>query len=701
MFHPIKGGSKLTIGDGDSIKVDVHLPPVGYVWNYHTEQLEPTEIICRSTIKAEQFWERPKQPTNYSRRSKREKEKQKTDPEHFDPELREYRAREWHRRLYGAWFMNNGEYVFLPGPYYFYLAHWTIDVGAPKYKRADLRKAYFWEYCCQDPLCYGMVEMTKRRVGKTYFGACMLYEYVSRNINAHAGIQSKLAPDAKKVFQEKLIQPWRKLIDFFRPEFDTSKGDVPKSELRFFKPSKKGSNVDEDYDEAGELESWIDFGSSDIYHYDGQKMLRYLCDEVFKTTEVDVLKRHDVIKPCLENEDGEIIGKAIYTSTVEDMEGQGFLELYTKLWEQSDMNKRNKNGRTESGLYRWFTAAQEIMYVDKYGNPDIERALESIANELEGKSDPRKRSDYIRKFPRTWEEAFRSGSQDCLFDAEKLDDRATTLRAIKEANLFTRCNIIPDTEVPEGELPRMRIVKHKNGRWRLSNKFLEWFEGQENDVMRRGSQFLPKNNLKFVMGVDPFDHNRTKDGHFSQGAAAIYMKFDPLNQDLSDNFIGYYIGRPSKASIFYDDILKMCHYLSCQMLYEDQKPNIENHFVDEGYGAFLVRDSKGNPGISASGKTHQIMSEHIEAYIDDNCHRCIFLDMINDWTALRLDDTTKYDLAMATGYALIAASNIRRKEKKLSVLNKAKPTSLVRKYKLGRARARRGFAVSRSRVRSK
>lgn len=681
MFNPVEGGSKLTIGDGD-IKVQVHLPPVGFVWNHDIGELEPTEIICRSSIKSEQFWQKPKAPDNYVRRARREKDKQKTDPEYFDPELTAYRAREWHRRLYGAWFMNNGEYVYLPGPYYFYLAHWTIDVGAPKYKRADLDKAYFWQYCCEDPCCYGMVEMTKRRVGKTYFGACMLYEYISRTANAHAGIQSKIAPDAKGVFQEKLIQPWRKLIDFFRPEYDKSKGDVPKSELRFFKGSSKGSKAVDDYDEGGELESWIDFGSSDVYAYDGQKMLRYMCDEVFKTTEVSILKRHDVVKPCLENEDGDIIGKAIYTSTVEDMEGHGFLELYTKLWERSDMSKRNENGRTESGLYRWFTPAQKIMYVDKFGNPDIERALRAIENELAGKSDSRDRADYIRKFPRTWQEAFRASSQDCLFDSDRLEERAVQLRFIKEKDLFVRCNLIPDTEVPEGELPQMKIVKNKNGRFRFSNEFLEWFAGQENDVMRRGSQFQPKNNLRFVVGVDPFDHNRTKDGKFSQGAAAIFMKHDPLNPDLSDNFVGYYLGRPSKASIFHDDILHLCHWLSCQMLYEDQKPNIEDHFTDSGYGAFMVRDSKGNPGISASGKTHQTMAEHIEAYIDDNVERCIFLDMIIDWLGLDLSDTTKFDLGMATGYALIAASNIKRKEKKLKLLGKSRPNGLVRKYKI-------------------
>jgi hypothetical protein len=678
MFKPIVGGSSMFVGE-EELAVEVHLPPPGFVLNDDTGELEPSEIICRSSIKEDQHWERPKRPENYDKLSKREKDLQKTNPEYFDSDLNAYRSREWHRRLYGCWFMNNGEYTYLPGPYYFYLAHWTLDVGPPKFKLADLHKSYFWQYCVEDPNCYGMVEMTKRRVGKSFFAACMLYEYISRTSNARAGIQSKTRPDAESVFNEKLIQPWRKLIDFFRPDFDRSKGDVPKSELRFFKTSGKGSKVEVEYNEGAELESWVDFKSSETHAYDSQKMKRYLCDEIFKTTEVDILKRHDVVKPCLENEDGDIIGKSIYTSTVEDMEG--FLELYTKLWKESDVTKRNENGRTVSGLYRWFTPAQKIMYVDKYGIPDEERALTKIANEISGKSDdPRDAADYIRKNPRNWKEAFKTGGDNCLFNPIKLDDREVTLSFIDEKDLFERYDLIWDDEVPEGEIPKVRWIKNRNGRFRFAKDFFERF--QANDVQRRGSSFLPKNNLRFTIGIDPFDHNRTKDGKFSQGAAAVYQKYDPLDSDNSEMFIAFYLGRPSSSAIFYEDMVKLCHLLSCQMLFEDNKPKIGDHFIDRGYGHFLVRDEKGHPGISGSPKTHQVMAEHLEAHIEDCCHRVIFIEMIKDWKELDLDNTTAYDLAMATGYALIAASKIKRVESKLSKLKKVSPTTFVRKFNL-------------------
>jgi hypothetical protein len=683
MYKPIPGGSTYVVGE-EELATTVYLPPVGYVWNWETNELEKTEeIICRSSVPSEQFWERPLRPDNYSKKVKREKLIQKSDPDYYDPELQNYRAREWHRRKFGAWFLNNGQYIYLTGPYYFYLAHWTIDIGPPAFKIADLDKAYFWDYCVEDPFCYGMLEMTKRRVGKTYFGACMIYEYASRVKSAHSGIQSKTGADAKKVFSEKLIQPWRKLIDFFRPTFDTAQGNIPKTTLRFFQPVSKGEKALEEDEESveNELSSWIDFENSGENAYDSQKLLRYLCDEIFKTIEANIIKRHAVIKPCLEDESGNIIGKAIYTSTVEEMEG--FLEDYVKLWKQSDMNLRNENGRTESGLYRFFTPAQKIMFVDRYGYPDEARALEHIAREITGMSDPRDIASYIRKHPRNWKEAFSAGGDNCIYDPIKLENRQTILNFKKEKELFKRYNLIWDesSKNEKGIPTKVRKVENANGRFCFAWDFSD--EALANNVAWKNNLFIPKNTTQFVIGIDPYDHNRTKNGTFSQGAALVYMKYDPLGDDFfQENFVAYYLGRPATAPEFWEDMVKLCHYFSCQMLFEDQKPGVMHHFIERGYGAFLLRNDKGEPGISASEKTHASIAELTEAFISDNINRVMFPRLIKDWLEYDPDDTQKFDMAMAAGYALIAANRIRLRIKTISKMIRPTRSTFVRRYSI-------------------
>jgi hypothetical protein len=176
----------------------------------------------------------------------------------------------------------------------------------------------------------GMIEVTKRRQGKTMRAGAFLFELTSRSKNKNAGIQSKTFDDAKdNVFAKGVIMPFKYLPDFFIPIYDTEKGMTPKGELRFFKTNKRGAN-DDIFTEKVELESMITFKSSDKFAYDGMKLHRYLADEAGKTKNVDVYERHQVVQFCLQQEE-TIIGKALYTTTVEEMEDGG--ESFKALWQ--------------------------------------------------------------------------------------------------------------------------------------------------------------------------------------------------------------------------------------------------------------------------------------------------------------------------------------------------------------------------------
>ena len=674
MFNPVPGGSSMLIGEED-LAVLVHLPPVGKVVNA-SGVVEDCEIITRSPKKDEQYWERPEPPADWAKKRKKEKRMQESDPGFVDDELQDYRAREWHRRLNGVWVMINGNPLFFTGLYYYYLTHWRIDIGHPEFRLADLHKMYFLDYCVKDPDCYGMLDLAKRRSGKTFQGTAFLTEFSSRTSNAHSGIQSKTGGDAKVVFSEKLIQPFRKLPDFFKPTYDTTQGNVPKRELRFFQPSIKGKQAEaEDYDDVEELESWVDFMPATETAYDPQKMLRYLCDEIFKTVEINILKRHDVVKPCLEDTSGAISGKALYTSTVEEIEGH--IDRYIKFWENSDFKKKNKNGRTVSGLYRYFTPAQNVMFLDKFGYPDVDRALEHIQNEIDGKKDPRDKSDYIRKNARNWKEAFNTSGTDCLYDPMKINDRELILNF--RDNNFERCKLDWDEDG--------NVVKRKspNGNYMFSWDFEDI--SQTNNVKERAGEYHPLNNLKFTIGIDPFDHNRNQDGTFSDGAAAVFRKYDSLDEDKSDNFVCLYIGRPPTAKMFFEEMVKLCHYFGCAMLHENNKPTIEDYFKENRHGAFMIRDARGNPGIATGEKTIIQIVEETEVFIDTRCQVVDFPQLLSDWKGFDMNNTTKFDIGMASGIALIAASRIRRKLKKVSKFSKKSDvTHFFRKHKLPKAK---------------
>jgi len=221
MYRKLEGGEILNIQG-----LDCCLPPVGYVYNINTRVLEKREIYSRSPKKEEQYWERIPLPVWYAATMKKwddyDKKKKDEEPDFYDEKLEYFKAQEWDRRLNGFWYYNNGKPTFLTGLHYMYLQWWPIDVGFPKFRMPDLEKFYFIDYCIQDPECMGMVEVTKRRFGKSFVAGIFATEYVTRTKMTNAGIQSKTGPDAKKFFSKTVVNPFRRQPRFFRPEYDTS-----------------------------------------------------------------------------------------------------------------------------------------------------------------------------------------------------------------------------------------------------------------------------------------------------------------------------------------------------------------------------------------------------------------------------------------------------------------------------------------------
>lgn len=624
-----------------------HVPPPGFVFNILTGELEERIIVSSSPKKAEQIFTHTPMPKDYVKLRAKEEQRQNEDSEYFDPKLEQFRQQEWDRRLNGYWFYNNGVPTYITGLHYFYLNYWHLDTGLPKYRDTDRRYFYFLQYCIEDPECMGMVEITKRRQGKTFRGGVFLYDYTSRTNNAKSGIQSKTGADAREVFRKAVIQPFKKLPDFFVPIFDTSKGLTPTSELRFYQTTIKGKRAKTIKDEK-ELESAIDWKTSDAISYDGQKLHRYLGDEVGKTTEINVWERWLVTKYCHLDDEGRIIGKALLTTTVEDMEQGG--EPFKRIWDNSNQNTKTGK-RTPSGLYRYFCSAAETRYYNQYGVADRDRAETEIREERKLLAhDPRALSSVIRKEPIEWEEAFRIDGSKCLYNPELLNERMDRLSW--KDNLTTRGNFV---WLNSDRDTRVVFEPSKNGRWEVAKLFDK--DEDSNKVTRSGGVFSPANGLGFVMGVDPVDHSTTEDGRRSNGAGIVLQKYSAArgNDIYNDAFVAKYAYRPESVQIFYEDMIKMAVYYGCPVLFENQKIGIMHYFADRGYLPFLMwLPERNQPGIAASPKTHQQIAELTEDYINRNHDKVYFKDLIKDWLEFDISKTTKFDIAMAAGYALIA-----------------------------------------------
>lgn len=645
MYYPVPDGS-VEIIQG----FECQLPPVGYGKNRLTGELEYIGVIKKSIKPEKQMWQRIELPHDWDKKRKAEIRQQAIDPEYFDLELEKIRELHWRYRLCGVWFMINGKETYITGSYYMYLNWCPIDIGYPYYRDTDRRFYYVWEFCVEDPRCAGLVDIERRRMGKTYKSGSILLDRASLNKNHHGGIQSKTSTDAKQVFLKTVVTFFKKYSDFFRPVYDKSKGMTPTSELRFFQTSKKGRNAEAILD-GDELESWIDYGSSEPFHYDGSKLNTYVMDEFGKTMECNVWDRWNVVRFCID-QDGQWVGKALLTTTIEEMENGG--ENGKRIWDSSDPLERNENGRTKSGLYRFFLPAYETTFFDQYGMPDVERAKAHYLNERAGLiSDPRALSSMIRKNPFDIHEAFRIDGDRCLYDAMKLNLQLDSLSY--KQNLTTRGNFVWEN----GEaFTKVKFEKAHNGRWEVCWLFDN--HDDANKVVARNGRYYPNNNAGFTIGCDPFKYDAVKDARRSDCAAFAFKKFNPLerNSYYNDAFVCYYRYRAVTTALQYEDLLKMAWYYGCQILFERNVDNWRDFYRTKNCEGFLMKlPGEDDYGIYTDGakQTHQLLADYTEAYINENIEKVYFKKLLEEWLLFDIGKTTAYDTAMAAGFALIAA----------------------------------------------
>jgi hypothetical protein len=347
-----------------------------------------------------------------------------------------------------------------------------------------------------------------------------------------------------------------------------------------------------------------------------------------------------------------IIGKALYTTTVEEMEDGG--ESFKALWQASDQRKKNTNGRTKSGLYQYFMPAYKTLFYDKYGIPDEEKAKEFYMGERNAlMDDNRALASFIRKNPFTIEEAFFSEAESCIYDALALNRQKESITWIDKKELYLQGDFVWE----KGERDtRVLFVEKANGKFKVHSKANVHDYTFYNQVEDYGTKKVPKETKKYAIAVDPFDHSITTSNERSDGAGYAYRRYDAIDE-LSETFLVQYINRPDKAEIFYEDMIKLAHFFGCEVLSEDNKVGLIKYFEYRGYERFLTKMPNASKyGISATVKTHQQIAEETESYITDNLKKVIFTELLDDWLHFNINKTTKFDAAMAAGYTLIAAS---------------------------------------------
>jgi len=310
-----------------------------------------------------------------------------------EKEQEDFIVEENRRCIEGFHFYSNGNLIYITGDHYHYLTWFKIDSGYPDYRDADRRWFYHWELCDKDEECIGQMYGKKRRDGYSYRADSIVLNRARRTFNANYGIISKTGEDAKEMFQ-KLVHGFLEYPQFFKPQVQSAE-DV-KRELAFKTPQKRVTFKNRTTKREISLNTKIDWKNTKQNSYDGMKLAILVADEAGKfPTEVDLEKWFNIGKTCLIL-GSKIVGKMMLGSTVNELEkgGQGFLNL----WGKSDESEKTENGRTLSGLWRYFVPAYDGMegFIDEYGGSVIETPDKPILG-IDGK--------WIKKGAKVWLEA--------------------------------------------------------------------------------------------------------------------------------------------------------------------------------------------------------------------------------------------------------------------------------------------------------
>jgi hypothetical protein len=677
MFSPIEGGSSIDIQG-----LNCHIPAEGYVFNLATRKVEHRGVYKRSNNPKEQYWERTPLPGWYKDVMKREdayeKKRKEDDPPFYDEQLEKYKQQEWDRRLNGFWFMNNGKPTYITGAHYMYMQWFQIDIGYPRFRQPDLEYFYFLQYVIEDPECMGMLEVTKRRFGKTYRGGLFLYEYITRTRMTNGAIQSKTGNDAKKVFAKAVVAPFKKLPKFFRPEYDTSLGITPKSEIRFQQTNVRGKKA-EDNIEKEELGSMIDWGSADAIHYDGQKLHRYFADEFAKTTETNIYDRHEVVRYCLLDDEGRIIGKALYSSTVEKLETErdGIQDAARKLWDDSDQNAKQGNGRTPSGLYRFFMSADRAKNFDLYGIPDVEKTIKEIIADRESvKHNTRALAKRIKKEARTIEEAFSNDADDCIFNVQNINAQIAYLRQYP-VQRFRYLNFYRDIDTQK--------VKWRDVDPNRTDLFWKVLvlppNGQDNQYKMNVNMRMPTRGNVGVIGVDGYSNSQGGKEYGSKLSGWYFIKFDMNDPENTGLFGGHIYGRPNEKEDMYNQILLCSEYMSFPTYFEFVSDDYYTYFKNRGRLGYLGRFPKNSIdpvrlkkdkierhfGFPTTEFALTKQNDAMITYIEHYANKIYYEELLDDLLKFKPYKRTPSDRAVSAMITLVSSLEPMPAEKTLSV----------------------------------
>lgn len=654
----------------------------------------------------------------------------------------------WYYRLYGYWCFINGKPTYIDGWHWYYLTHFPIDIGFADYRDRDRRFflgiRYFSEtteatfsiklnYLEEDELktthfnndeemnqyivllksenekkgiycgsfahefghwvkdmgsrtTLGVNYPKHRREGATYKADCIGIEVLTRSYKKIAGIISMTGSHAQEAYKTKVMQPFRGIPWYFKPNYEGS--DDPKKDLSLKPGARRIGSKGTFVSSKDGLESTFQWATtSDGRFYDSKKLIYLHEDECGKTEEQDVYFRHSTTKHCLQQGDGKVmVGFTVKTSTVGEMTKKGGGSFF-KLCEASKNNERNQFGMTETRLVNIFIPAYDGLegFIGPYGesvidDPDeiqaefiggkygAKRHLEVSEQQIRMRKDAEAMEDlneHLRLHPTRYRDCFRKNTSSNGFNIAILNERTNELQFLPDA-------VEKGKFIYNNSDERVYWERDNKGPWRLS---LNLEHRETNRIHKDENGFwTPTNPDRFIGSADAFKYLRTEGNKMSKFGGSFFWNRDynidpsdkPIDEWSSHRFVADYLDRPSTLKEPLEQMLYACIYFGCKMSPEINVPDVWRYFEENGFGNFLyyfMDKSTGKyrktPGFnSLTGSKNDIFNAW-RNYIEQHGKRDRHARQLQQAMDINgIEEMTKYDLFTSAGGCLISSEEM-------------------------------------------
>lgn len=606
---------------------------------------------------------------------------------------REYAKEEVRRCKEGFWFYNKAVKTYITGKHYFYLSHWKLEDDVhPDFRDLDRRYFTYLNHWENTSWCLGILIGKMRRRGATSIATSnLIYECIFFK-NSFCGLTSKTQVDAKSAFTNMVSFGYRQLPVFLKPKQLNNKDSVTELVFAHKTVDIKGG-VGGVLDNDTGHRSRVDYRAPSPNVYDGSRCSRLLLDEGAKWSKENPFSTIVSIVSKTLVKGVKKVGFLECPSTTNAMSNGG--EEFKIVWDNANQQKYE---RTPNRLVKYFTPAYDGYYgfIDKYGmsvideptpeqykylvdnfvgigdltEEDVKKGAKQYLLEKRGQLEGAALEEEIRMNPFDEKEMFQSALTNCLYNTFLLNEQLDWLSY--QEKLTERGNLVWENgnkyykEVTDNlgnkgiEVSKLIWTPNENGKY---EKVVGWMPKEMNNVYERNGNFSPNGNYAVRIGCDPFKYDKTKDNRKSDCAAYAYQTEDGLDAEspYNDMFVLKYVDRAATTDIQYEHILKMAWFCGCQVLFERNVDGWNKYFRVERCAGFLMwMPNEVEAGIYTDGKgnTVQMICDFTESYIMKNIRKVYFpslIDIKSGWLGFQVEDTQKYDEAMASGFALIAA----------------------------------------------